>query len=135
MHSPQRPNLLFIFTDEQRQDTLGVYGKRLIKTPNLDALQELGLSEKTVTVFASDHGDMMGSRGLAIKGGHMYEETFKVPLFLRIPGLFGAVGHIRQPVSQIDLIPTLSTFWPSPPIPSFRARAGFQPSKAKAAER
>ncbi len=33
-----RPNLLFLFTDEQRFDTLGAYGNRRIETPNLDAL-------------------------------------------------------------------------------------------------
>jgi len=34
----RRPNLLFIFTDEQRQDTLRVYGNRTTKTPRLDGL-------------------------------------------------------------------------------------------------
>jgi arylsulfatase A-like enzyme len=32
------PNLLFLFTDEQRADTLAAYGNRLIQTPNLDRL-------------------------------------------------------------------------------------------------
>lgn len=34
----RRPNLLFLFTDEQRRDTLGAYGNSLIQTPNLDRL-------------------------------------------------------------------------------------------------
>ncbi len=33
-----RPNLLFLFTDEQRPDTLGAYGNPRIHTPNLDRL-------------------------------------------------------------------------------------------------
>jgi len=37
---PKRPNLLFIFTDEQRFDTLGCYGNKKIRTPNLDALAD-----------------------------------------------------------------------------------------------
>ncbi len=37
---PRRPNLLFMFTDQQRSDTLGCYGNRVIQTPNLDALAE-----------------------------------------------------------------------------------------------
>lgn len=36
----RRKNLLFLFTDQQRRDTLGAYGNRPIKTPNLDALAE-----------------------------------------------------------------------------------------------
>ena len=34
----KRPILLFIFTDQQRADTLGCYGNRLVQTPNLDRL-------------------------------------------------------------------------------------------------
>jgi arylsulfatase len=33
-----KPNLLFLFTDEQRQDTMRAYGNQRIQTPNLDAL-------------------------------------------------------------------------------------------------
>ena len=32
------PNLLFIFTDEQRYDTMGAYGTRRIEMPNLNRL-------------------------------------------------------------------------------------------------
>ncbi len=35
-----QPNLLFLFTDEQRADTLAAYGNRKIHTPNLDRLAE-----------------------------------------------------------------------------------------------
>ena len=40
MKVPEKPNLLFIFTDEKKQETLRVYGNRKIKTPNLDRLAE-----------------------------------------------------------------------------------------------
>ena len=43
MDRPKKSNILFIFTDEQRQDTLGAYWNRLIKTPNLDALAQKSL--------------------------------------------------------------------------------------------
>jgi len=33
-----RPNLLFLFTDEQRADTMAAYGNRRIQTPNLNRL-------------------------------------------------------------------------------------------------
>jgi arylsulfatase A-like enzyme len=38
-----KPNLLFLFTDEQRQDTMRAYGNPCIRTPNLDALAEQGV--------------------------------------------------------------------------------------------
>ncbi len=36
----EQPNLLFIFTDQQRYDTMRCYGNELIQTPNLDGLAE-----------------------------------------------------------------------------------------------
>ncbi len=38
----ERPNIIFILSDDQRWDTLGVYGNKDIKTPNLDALAKSG---------------------------------------------------------------------------------------------
>ena len=37
-----KPNVLFILTDQQRADTLGCYGNSVIQTPNLDALAREG---------------------------------------------------------------------------------------------
>lgn len=38
-----QPNILFIFSDQQRWDTLGCYGQRLAVTPNLDRLAAEGV--------------------------------------------------------------------------------------------
>ena len=37
---PELPNILFIFTDQQRADTMACYSNELIDTPNLNALAE-----------------------------------------------------------------------------------------------
>lgn len=42
-----KPNILLLMTDQQRWDTLGCYGNRVIETPNLDWLASQG------TVFAN----------------------------------------------------------------------------------
>lgn len=39
----ERPNILFLFTDDQAYDTLGVYGNPDVKTPNIDSLGERGV--------------------------------------------------------------------------------------------
>ena len=73
----------------------------------IEAIDGLGLSDDTIVVLTSDHGDMMGSHGLV--GKHVwYEESIRVPLVIRIPGL----GHMKldTPISTIDLLPTLSSF-------------------------
>ena len=38
-----RPNILWICTDQQRFDTLGCYGNKFVKTPNLDRLAACGV--------------------------------------------------------------------------------------------
>ena len=40
---PRRPNILFILTDDQRWDALGVAGNRIVRTPNLDRLARQGV--------------------------------------------------------------------------------------------
>ncbi|MGD9721149.1 MAG: sulfatase [Pirellulales bacterium] len=39
-----RPNLIFLLTDDQRADTLGCMGNRIIRTPNIDALSRRGVT-------------------------------------------------------------------------------------------
>lgn len=41
---PPRPNILFIFTDQQRSDTIAALGNTAIKTPNLDRLVREGVA-------------------------------------------------------------------------------------------
>ena len=72
----------------------------------LGALEDLGLTENTIVVYTSDHGDMMGSHRLVTKGV-MYEEASRVPWLMRIPWLGRTQTVIPQPVSHIDLVPTL----------------------------
>ncbi len=40
MTDSRRPNLLFIFTDEQAVQTMKAYGQQGIETPNMDRLAE-----------------------------------------------------------------------------------------------
>lgn len=40
---PDRPNILWICTDQQRFDTLGCYGNEFVETPNVDRLAESGV--------------------------------------------------------------------------------------------
>jgi arylsulfatase A-like enzyme len=40
---PARPNFLFVVTDDQRFDTLGCAGNRIIRTPNVDGLAAEGI--------------------------------------------------------------------------------------------
>jgi len=46
----KKPNLLFIWTDEQRANTMSAYGNNIIKTPNLNKLAEEGIVFKNAYV-------------------------------------------------------------------------------------
>lgn len=70
----------------------------------LQALEERGLADNTTVVFASDHGDNLGSHGLFNKN-RLIEEAIRIPLIVRTPGEDAKV--ISDPVSLVDVAPTL----------------------------
>lgn len=80
----------------------------------LDAVESTGISEDTVVVFTSDHGDMMWSQGLEYKL-LPWEESIRVPLLVRAPGREAATSHAL--VNSPDLMPMLLGF-ADLPIPS-----------------
>ncbi|QMU57213.1 MAG: choline-sulfatase [Boseongicola sp.] len=61
--------------------------------------------QEAIVVFVSDHGDMLGERGLWFKMS-MFEGSSRVPLMIAAPGL--ETGRIDTPVSTLDLGPTLA---------------------------
>ena len=71
----------------------------------LHTLEDCGLADRTVVVFTSDHGEMMGSHRLLQKR-LLYREATAVPLLVRLPGQ-GRQVQVDGPVSHIDLLPTL----------------------------
>ena len=71
----------------------------------LAVLDRAGMAEDTAVVFLSDHGDMLGERGLWFKMSFR-EASARVPLMLAAPGL--APGRRDAPVSTLDVLPTLA---------------------------
>ncbi|NOY59529.1 MAG: sulfatase-like hydrolase/transferase, partial [Calditrichaeota bacterium] len=49
----QKPNIIFLLTDDQRWDTMGCMGNKIIKTPNMDALAKEGVLFKNAFVTTS----------------------------------------------------------------------------------
>jgi len=68
----------------------------------LDTLERT--RQEAVILFVSDHGDMLGERGLWFKMS-FYEGSSRVPMMLCAPGL--EPQHVATPVSNIDVCPTL----------------------------
>lgn len=71
-------------------------------------LRERAELDNTIFVFASDHGDMLGSHCLNEKGHELhYEETLRVPLVVSHPAARHGL-QVDHLVSLIDLLPTLA---------------------------
>jgi arylsulfatase A-like enzyme len=78
---------------------------RIVRT--LDAS---GMAEDTIVVFTSDHGEMLGAHGgLQQKWYNAFDETVRVPMLVRGPGVPAGTGT-TVPTSHADLLPTLLGF-------------------------
>lgn len=100
MASPERPNILFITTDQQRYDTLGVTGNSQVKTPNLDGLARRG------TLFT--HGCIQGtvcipSRASLMTGRYVHQHgvSYMEGVIGKTPGLPPWEVTIQERLQQV----------------------------------
>jgi len=73
----------------------------------LAALERLGLAERTVVVFLSDHGYHLGERNWWNKNT-LFEHACRSPLLIRAPGITTPGRPTRCLVEFVDLFPTLA---------------------------
>jgi arylsulfatase A-like enzyme len=105
----------------------------------LQALDRLGLREKTVVIFLSDHGDYAGEHGMLRKSGTFYDCMCRVPLILSWPGHLPQ-GHVEEAlVSLVDVMPTLLSLQGLQPPEAVQGRVmppldGAEPREAVFAE-
>ncbi len=71
----------------------------------LDAIKSLDLAEDTVVLFTSDHGCHFKTRNGEYKRS-CHESSVRIPTVLAGPGFEGG-GQLRQPISLVDIPPTL----------------------------
>jgi len=72
----------------------------------LKSLEKTGLSENTMVIFASDHGDFCGDHGLVLKGPAHFRSVINMPLIWKIPGVT-TPGISDSLVSTVDLPSTI----------------------------
>lgn len=77
----------------------------------VETLSEMGILDNTLILFISDHGEMMGHRGIIGKGARLlYDHILRVPLIVRYPGEFPAGGVISDLAQGTDIMPTILDF-------------------------
>ncbi len=83
----------------------------------LRRLKEKGNYNETLIIYTSDHGELLGKRGLY---GHVvnldrpYRETVHVPLLIKFPDNQYAGKRIEQAVRTVDIFPTLLDYLDKP---------------------
>ena len=72
----------------------------------LGALEATNSLEDTIVIFLSDHGEMLGERGMWFKS-HFFEPALRVPFLIYDPR-HPFQRKVAQPVSLLDLFPTIA---------------------------
>jgi arylsulfatase A-like enzyme len=87
----------------------------------LDALAAGGLAHDALVVLSADHGEELQDHGGWTHSQTLYEEVLRIPLAIRLPGL--APRRVPQPVSSVDVAPTILDAFGIPAPPSFQGRS------------
>ncbi len=73
----------------------------------LETLEKSGLSENTVVMFISDHGEQLGEQGFMHKGWYPCDSHARIPFLCKIPGSSRPGQVVSEVVSLLDLAPTV----------------------------
>jgi arylsulfatase A-like enzyme len=91
---PEKPNILFLFSDDQRADAMGSAGNLHIKTPALDELSQNGLSFTNCYVMGSHHGAVCApSRAMLMTGKSLFRVYDRLEGEITMPMYFGLHGY------------------------------------------
>ncbi len=71
----------------------------------MDVLERTRQADNTIVIFVSDHGDMLGERGMWFKMS-FFEGSARVPLMMAGPNI--KPGLYTDPVSSLDVTPTVA---------------------------
>src|SRR5438132_3444608 len=91
---PPRPNILFLFADDQRADTVAAWGNPHIKTPNLDRLAGRGFSFRNNYTFGSNSGAVcVPSRAMLMSGRTWFDVDANLTGVKLLPELLRERGY------------------------------------------
>lgn len=113
-YDPPKPfDQMFIgVTDTPLKRTIARYDGEIRFTDQeiqrlLEQLESFGLTDKTLIVVTSDHGEGLGEHNWMGHAVYVYEEEMRIPLIMRLPGKIPANTVLKAPVQSIDMAPTI----------------------------
>ena len=90
--------------------------------PLFEGLRTRGFLRDGIVIVTSDHGEEFREHRTLGHGSNLYEEQVRVPLLMRVPG--GRPGLVvEEPVSLVDVAPTLLDVLGLRPEPAFEGRS------------
>ena len=90
----KRPNILFLFSDDQRADTIAALGNTHIKTPNLDKLVARGTAFKRAYCMGSMQGAVcVPSRAMVLTGRTLFRTNDAIKGITTWPEMFARMGY------------------------------------------
>ncbi len=90
----RQPNVVFIFADDQRADTIAALGNPLIRTPNLDRLVRRGVAFSHAYMQGGNQGaTCVPSRAMLLSGRSLAQIDEKLLKHETWPHAFGAAGY------------------------------------------
>ncbi|MFW6303213.1 MAG: sulfatase-like hydrolase/transferase [Candidatus Sumerlaeota bacterium] len=75
----------------------------------IDAVDQF--ASDAMVIYTADHGDMLGHHSIWSKGPAAYDDIANIPFLVRWPKTAPAASTTAQPVSHIDLTPTMLDFF------------------------
>jgi arylsulfatase A-like enzyme len=89
-----RPNVLFLFADDQRADTIAALGNPVIQTPALDRIVKAGVSFRRAYMQGGMHGaTCVPSRAMLLSGKGLFRVDEKLQRDETWPAAFGRAGY------------------------------------------
>lgn len=90
----RKPNVLLLFADDQRADTIAAWGNRHIQTPNLDRLVQRGCSFRGNYCFGSNSGAVcVPSRAMLMSGRTWFDVKADLQGVPLLPELLRSQGY------------------------------------------
>lgn len=99
------------FTDEDVEHLESLYDDEIAFSDSeigalLNELELSGLTESTLVLFVSDHGESFMENRQMKHCYHLYEHNVRTPLVIRVPGAAGG-RRISSTTSNLDIVPTI----------------------------
>lgn len=77
--------------------------------------------KNTVVIFSADHGEAFNEHKFLWHGNSLFREELHIPLMMRVPGV--SARRIAEPVSLMDMAPTVLSFFNIPAPDTFKGES------------